>query len=153
MMLRSWRLWKPSKRKEKNYVLHQLHQFDKQTQVVEERAKWGWLPMYSLLKRHPLQVGFQCPWEHTPQELQNILAELENEYHPFSLQKECMHIIKGIQDFLLKYIWEATLVGSSQQGIEPSHDLPLLSRVRAHCTANHCHPICVRLWTYLVSYN
>jgi hypothetical protein len=58
---------------------------------------------------------------------------------------------KGIQDFLLKYIWEVTLVGSSQQGIEPLHDLPLLSGARAHCTTNHCHPRCVRLWIYLVS--
>jgi hypothetical protein len=57
---------------------------------------------------------------------------------------------KGIRDFLPKYIWEATLVGSSQQGIGPSHDPPLLPRVRAQCTTNHYHPKCVGLWIYLV---
>jgi hypothetical protein len=58
---------------------------------------------------------------------------------------------KGIQDVLPKYIWEATLVGPSQQGIEPLHDQPLLLGANAHHIANHCHPRCVGLWIYLVS--
>jgi hypothetical protein len=72
-------------------------------------------------------VSPQCQWEHTPQELQNILAKLKKESHPFSLQKECLHIIKNIQKNLSKYIWETTHpIGSSQQGFEPLHDPPLL---------------------------
>jgi hypothetical protein len=58
---------------------------------------------------------------------------------------------KGIQKNLPKYIWEATPIGSSQQGFEPSHDPPLLQGTRAYCMANRCHPRHVGLWFYLVS--
>jgi hypothetical protein len=56
-------------KKKEDYVQQELHKFDKHVNAIEERAKWGWSPLYHLLKRFHVQVGPQCPWEHTKGEL------------------------------------------------------------------------------------
>jgi hypothetical protein len=50
------------KRKKEEYVQQELQIYDQQVKDIEEKSKWGWLPLYSLLKRYPLQIGLQCPW-------------------------------------------------------------------------------------------
>jgi hypothetical protein len=57
------------KKKKTNYALHELKKIDQQLKVNEKRSKWGWLPLYHLLKRFPLDFGPQCLWEHTKVEL------------------------------------------------------------------------------------
>ncbi len=59
----------------------------------KKKAKWGWSPLYHLLKLFPVQVGPQCPWRHTKEELQNIMLEMDKESHPLSPNMECPHII------------------------------------------------------------
>jgi hypothetical protein len=57
------------KKKKENFVQQELHQFDQLIKSFDEKTKWGWLLLYSLLKRHPLLAGPQCPWEHMKEEL------------------------------------------------------------------------------------
>jgi hypothetical protein len=41
----------------------------------------------------------QCPWHHTKQELQDILAKLKKEIEHFSLECECPHIVRAFKMF------------------------------------------------------
>jgi hypothetical protein len=59
----------------------------------KEKKMWGWSPLYHVFKRHPMASSPQCPWYHTKQELHDILAKLEKETEPFSLECECPHIV------------------------------------------------------------
>jgi len=70
-----------------------------QMRVTKEKEQWRWSPLYIVLKRYPLQISLQCPWLHTKEELQNILAKLQNENDPFSLEMECPHMIKALKLF------------------------------------------------------
>jgi hypothetical protein len=51
------------------------------------------------LKFYPLQIGRQCPWQHTKEELEIITKELEKESNPFSLDKACPHIVRAFKLF------------------------------------------------------
>jgi len=48
---------------------------------------------------HLVASGPQCTWHHTKQELWDILAELEKEIKPFSLECECIHIVRAFKMF------------------------------------------------------
>jgi hypothetical protein len=37
-----------------SHVQQELQKFDKHVKAIEERAKWGWSPLYHLLKQLPL---------------------------------------------------------------------------------------------------
>jgi hypothetical protein len=37
-------------KKKKDYVQQELHKFDKHVKATKEKAKWGWSPLYHLLK-------------------------------------------------------------------------------------------------------
>ncbi|KAH9556486.1 hypothetical protein CY35_07G030600 [Sphagnum magellanicum] len=78
-------------KEKEDYVLQELHKYEQHIKATEERSKWGWSPLYLLLKQHPLPSGPQCPWVHT-KELQDIITELEKESEPFSLENECPHV-------------------------------------------------------------
>jgi hypothetical protein len=67
------------KKKKTYYVLQELKFFDQQLKVNEERSKWGWSPLYHMLKWNPLEFSPQCPWQHTKAELQYIITEVEKE--------------------------------------------------------------------------
>lgn len=82
-----------------DYVLQELHKCEQHIKATEERSKWGWSPLYLLLKQHPLPSGPQCPWVHTKEELQDIITELEKESEPFSLENECPHIVRAFKLF------------------------------------------------------
>jgi len=43
-----------------------------------------------------LQIGPQCPWEHTKEELEIII---EKESEPFSLDKACPRIVRAFKLF------------------------------------------------------
>ncbi len=60
-------------------VQHELQKIDQHIKVNEERSKWGWSPLYHLLKQYPLDSGLQCQWEHMKTKLQNINIEMEKE--------------------------------------------------------------------------
>jgi hypothetical protein len=90
---------KTRKEKKEDYVLQQLHQFDQKIKFVQERTKWGWSSMYSLLKRHPLQSWSSMPMgahpigivEHPHRNKKRILSII--------IAKECSHIIRAFNFF------------------------------------------------------
>jgi hypothetical protein len=47
------------KKKNTNHVLQELKKFDQQPKVNEEKSKWGWSPLYHLLKWYPLDFNLQ----------------------------------------------------------------------------------------------
>jgi len=61
MMQNKVNVAKSLKKKKTYYVLHELKKIDQQLKVNEERSKWGWSPLYHLLKWYPLDFGPQCP--------------------------------------------------------------------------------------------
>jgi len=38
------------KKKKEDYAQQELHKFDKHVKATKERGKWGWSPLYHLLK-------------------------------------------------------------------------------------------------------
>jgi hypothetical protein len=38
------------KKKKEDYVQQELHKFDKHVKAIKETEKWGWSPLYHLLK-------------------------------------------------------------------------------------------------------
>jgi hypothetical protein len=46
-----------------------------------------------------LQTGPYCPWQHTKEELEIIIEELEKESKPLSLNKACPHIVRAFKLF------------------------------------------------------
>jgi hypothetical protein len=46
------------KKKKTNHVLQELKKFDQQPKV-NEKSKWGWSPLYHLLKWYPLDSSLQ----------------------------------------------------------------------------------------------
>jgi hypothetical protein len=79
--------------------------------------------------------------------LQNILAKLKKESHPFSLQKECLHIIKTFKFFCQSTFGRLHIpLAHPNKGLSPCMILHYYRKVKAQCTANHCCPRCVGLW-------
>jgi hypothetical protein len=86
-------------RKKEKYVQQELQIYDQQVKGIEEKSKWGWSRLYSLLKPYPLQIGPHCSWECIKGELEIIIEELEKELKPFSLDKACPHIVRAFKLF------------------------------------------------------
>jgi hypothetical protein len=42
------------RRKKEKYVQQELQFYDQQVKGIKEKSKWGWSPLYSLLKPYPL---------------------------------------------------------------------------------------------------
>jgi len=70
-----------------------------QVKGIEEKSKWRWSRLYSLLKPYPLQVGPHYSWECIKGELEIIIEELEKELKPFSLDKASPHIVRVFKLF------------------------------------------------------
>jgi hypothetical protein len=81
------------KMKKTNYVLQKLQKINHHIKVNEEKLKWGWSPLYHLLKQYPLNSSPQCPWEHMKIELQNIITKMEKESQQLTLDTKCPHIV------------------------------------------------------------
>jgi hypothetical protein len=76
---------KSLKMKKTNNVQQKLQKFDQHIKINEERSKWGWSPLYHLLKQYPLDYSLQSPWEHMKTKLQNIIIEMEKESQQLTL--------------------------------------------------------------------
>jgi len=44
-------------KEKEDHVLQELHKCEQHIKSTEERSKWGWSPLYLLLKLHPLPSG------------------------------------------------------------------------------------------------
>jgi hypothetical protein len=90
---------KSLKMKKTNYLLQKLQKFDQHIKINEKRSKWGWSPLYHLLKRYPLDSSPQRPWEHTKIKLQNIINKMEKESQQLTLDTKCPHIVRTFKLF------------------------------------------------------
>ena len=104
-----------------NYVNGKLTKYDNAEKDRAELEKWGWSPIYLILKRWPLSNFPSSPWSHTQEEWVEIEKTLlENvSTEPLSLELECPHILRA---FLILF---RTLHGHSRPLSHPEAGLTL----------------------------
>ena len=103
------------------YVNDKLDKYDNAEKNRAEQEKWGWSPIYRILKEWPLSNFRTSPWAHTQDEwgeIEKIL--LENiSTEPLSLDLECPHIVRA---FLILF---RTLHGHTRALSHPDAGLTL----------------------------
>jgi hypothetical protein len=79
------------------YVNGKLAKYDNAEKNRVEQEKWGWSPIYRILKEWPLSNFPSSPWSHTQEEWVEIERTLlENvSTEPLSLELECPHIVRA----------------------------------------------------------
>lgn len=80
-----------------NYVKGKLEEYDNAEKSRVEQEKWGWSPIYRILKEWPLPGIPSSPWAHSHEEwveIEKTLLETVST-QPLSLELECPHIVRA----------------------------------------------------------